>query len=81
MPIITGGRIIEGSRRHWANNVTAPAHANPIYSSPGVPAGGFLNGVAHPGTLVVNLATGILYMNTGTLAATVWTSQGQVGGS
>lgn len=81
MPIITGGKIIEGARRHWANNVIAPATANPIFTSPGVPANGYLNAVAHPGTLVVNTATGIAYMNTGTLAATVWTAQGQVGGA
>ena len=43
------------------------------YTSPGVPASGYLNNVAQKGALVVNTATGIWYANTGTLAATTYT--------
>lgn len=80
MPVITGGRIIEGSRPWWRNNA-ASGGANldqGPYSSPGVPASGFLNGVAGVGAIVVNLATGVAYQNTGTKAATVWTSIGSL---
>lgn len=46
------------------------------YLSPGAPAAGFLNGVAQKGALVINTATGVLYANTGTLAATTYTVVG-----
>lgn len=79
MPILTGGKVIEGSRPEirGATAIPTPGHGG-YYNSPGVPAAGFLNGVAQPGSLCVNVATGVLYMNTGTLAATVWTSQGSL---
>jgi hypothetical protein len=41
----------------------------------GVPASGYLNGIAQKGALVINSAAGSLYQNTGTLAATVWTAR------
>ena len=78
MPVITGGKVIEGSRAHWRNNAAIPTTSQPLFSSPGIPAAGYLNGVAPPGALVVNLATGVIYQNTGTQAATVWTSLGSV---
>jgi hypothetical protein len=78
MPLLTGGRVIEGSRPHLRNNALAPVNQAGIYTSPGVPANGFLNNIAAPGQLVVNMATGVVYENTGTLAATVWTSRGSL---
>ena len=45
------------------------------YTSPGVPAGGYLNNVAQKGALVIDTNAGALYQNTGTLAATVWTAR------
>jgi hypothetical protein len=75
MPVITGGKVIEGSRQDWRGNTTVGIGP---FSSPGVPAGGYLNAVAQPGALCVNQAAGTLYMNTGTLAATVWTLQGSL---
>ena len=73
MPVITGGKVIEGARQEWRAN--AGVGTGP-FSSPGVPAGGYLNAVAQPGALCINQATGNLYVNTGTLAATIWTLQG-----
>jgi hypothetical protein len=79
MPILTGGKVIEGSRPHF--------HGNPLgggfgglgpFSSPGLPAGGFLNNIAPPGAIVIRTDTGDAYENTGTLAATVWTARGVV---
>jgi len=45
------------------------------YTSPGVPASGYLNNVAQKGALVIDTNAGALYQNTGTLAATVWTAR------
>lgn len=46
------------------------------YTSAGVPSSGFLNGVCQKGGLVTDYTNGKLYLNTGTLAATVWTVVG-----
>jgi len=75
MPIITGGFVIPGSRPTWRNNTTVGYGP---FSSPGVPAAAFLNGVAQPGAVVINTVAGAAYVNTGSLAATVWTLQGSV---
>jgi len=77
MAIITGGRVIEGAvRRQLAGASDANDSGIGPYTSPGVPAAGYLNAVAQKGALVVNTATGVWYSNTGTLAATVWTVVG-----
>jgi hypothetical protein len=79
MPVLTGGKVIEGSRPHLRNNAAGGALDNKgPYSSPGIPASGFLNNVVPPGGVVVNLATGIAYENTGTLASTVYTAIGSL---
>lgn len=51
------------------------ARARPFHKA-GAPASGDFNGQAGPGDLVSDTTTGILYANTGTLAATVWTKVG-----
>jgi hypothetical protein len=77
MPVITGGKVIEGSRSWYRNNAASGGFGGMgPYSSPGVPASGYLNGIAEPGAIVFNIATGNAYMNTGTKAATVYTLQG-----
>jgi hypothetical protein len=65
-------RITEGL---GVNNTAAQRVNGVSYTSPGLPAGGFLNGIAAPGSGLMRLDTGQIYMNTGTLAATVWTLQ------
>ena len=65
MPILTGGKVIEGS----------PSRGLGPYESPGIPASGYLNGVAAKGALVIDTTNGTLYQNTGTQAATVWTAR------
>jgi hypothetical protein len=75
VPVITGGKVIEGARQEWRAN--AGVGSGP-FSSPGAPAGGYLNNVAQPGALCINQANGTLYVNTGTLAVTVWTLQGSL---
>jgi hypothetical protein len=72
--------IIEGAQTRWRSTPVPATQAAPAaygpFTSPGVPASGYLNGTADKGALVVNTATGIWYANTGTLAATVWTVVG-----
>lgn len=46
------------------------------YLSPGVPASGFLNAVAQKGAIVIDTTNGKAYINTGTLASTVYTVVG-----
>lgn len=46
------------------------------FRSPGVPASGFLNGIAEKGAIVEDTTNGISYVNTGTKAATVYTKTG-----
>lgn len=68
--------VIEGARRRSAGGVhDADEVGYGPYLSPGVPASGFLNGVAEKGALVIDTAAGGLYQNTGTKAATVWTAR------
>ena len=74
-PVITGGRLIEQARQEWRGNATVGTGP---FSSPGVPANGYLNGVAQPGALCINQGAGTLYLNSGTLAATVWQLQGSL---
>jgi hypothetical protein len=84
MAVISGGVIIEGallrsttaSGGTTAGTLGATTIGYGPYTSPGVPASGYLNAVAQKGALVVNTATGVWYSNTGTLAATVWTVVG-----
>jgi len=75
MPIISGGRVIEGSRPIYRNNVTVGYGP---FSAAAAPIAGFLNGVAQPGAVAINTVAGTAYVNTGSLAATVWTLQGSV---
>jgi hypothetical protein len=75
MPVITGGKIIEGSRQRY-RQAGPDVGYGPYYSS-GTPANGDFNNVAQPGALL-EAGTGILYQNTGTLAATVWTNIGNL---
>ena len=77
--------VIEGARHRPETSVQGGTAAGTLgatqvgygpYLNAGVPAAGFLNGVAQKGALVINTATGVLYANTGTLAATAWTVVG-----
>lgn len=78
MPVITGGRVIEGARTvSFDGSQAATIVGYGPYLSAGVPAGGFLNNVAQKGALVIDTVNGKLYINTGTLAATVWSVVGQ----
>jgi hypothetical protein len=63
-------RITEGT---GLNNTIALRINGVAYTSPGLPAAGFLNNVASPGEAVKRLDTGQIYKNTGTLASTIWT--------
>ena len=76
MPILTGGKWLEGTRRGTKGNVAPQRGDGGHFNSPGVPANGFLNATAPPGSLCLDTATGNLYQNTGTQAATVWTLLG-----
>lgn len=69
---------IEGARhRALSTGAADPAVAGyGPYVNAGVPAGGFLNGIAEKGALVTDSTNGKLYINTGTKAATVWTVVG-----
>lgn len=69
--------VIEGAK-HRVGAAADLATAGSIgpFESAGVPAGGFLNGTAKKGALVTDTTNGKLYINTGTLAATVWTIVG-----
>ena len=80
MAIITGGKIIEGSRPGWRGSGASGGQNidQGPYFSPGVPASAFLNGIAGPGALVINTANGAAYINTGTKAATVYTLLGSL---
>jgi hypothetical protein len=75
MAIIQGGKVMEGTAMPTRTALTTVQQAQQggFYSSPGLPAGGFLNGVVHPGGYVLRADNGAVYQNTGTLAATVWT--------
>ena len=78
MPVMTGAQYrstaTEGGTT--AGTLAATTIGYGPYLNNGVPAAGFLNNVAQKGALVINTATGVLYINTGTLAATTWTVVG-----
>lgn len=74
MPLIQGGQEMPGARNIYSALMDIKqAQQGGAYSSPGLPAAGYLNGVAHPNAYVRRADTGAIYQNTGTLAATVWT--------
>lgn len=73
MPVISGGKVIEGSlRRQTGGAVDADVVGVGPYTSAGVPASGYLNNVAQKGAMVIDTTNGNLYLNGGTLSATVW---------
>lgn len=77
MPVISGGKVIEGARSVTTDGSRGATEIGyGPYLSAGIPAGGFLNGVAQKGALVIDTTNGKLYINTGTLAGTVWTVVG-----
>lgn len=79
MPIITGGKIIEGSRPWYRNNAATGGFGGMgPYTSAAAPIAGALNGIAEPGAIIIALATGVAYQNTGTKAATTWAAVGSV---
>jgi hypothetical protein len=63
MAIIQGGNIIPGALKRTLIKA-------------GVPASNDFNGQADKGDLCTDSTNGIVYINTGTLAATVWTKVG-----
>jgi hypothetical protein len=63
MAIIQGGNIIPGAQKRTLIKA-------------GAPVGGDFNGQADKGDLCTDSTNGKLYINTGTLAATVWTVVG-----
>lgn len=69
--------VIEGAvaRPGYTAGFAATGGLGP-FESAGVPASGFQNGFAKKGALVSDTTNGKLYINTGTLAATVWTVVG-----
>lgn len=77
MPVISGGRVIEGSRGVSYDGTRGASEIGyGPYPNAGVPASGYLNNVAQKGALVIDTTNAKLYINTGTLAATVWTIVG-----
>ncbi len=68
--------IIEGAKPRLGVQTGSSTGDLGPFESAGIPASGFLNGVAKKGALVVDTTNGKLYVNTGTLAATVWTVAG-----
>jgi hypothetical protein len=68
--------IIEGAKlRTGALSGSATGDIGP-FEYAGVPAGGYLNGVAKKGAILTDTTNGILYVQTGTLASTAWTKAG-----
>jgi hypothetical protein len=55
--------VIEGARKR-------------PFSKAGAPVANDFNGQAGKGDLVIDTTNGVLYINTGTLAATVWATVG-----
>jgi hypothetical protein len=69
--------LIEGSRPRAGGGIyDADVVGYGPYASAGVPASGFLNNVCQKGGLVIDTTNAKLYINTGTLAATVYTVVG-----
>ncbi len=68
--------IVEGAKlRLGVQSGSAAGDIGP-FESAGIPASGYLNGIAKKGALVIDTTNGKLYVNTGTLAATVYTVAG-----
>ena len=76
MAIISGGKVIEGAISRPGAVADGSVGSIGAFESAGVPASGYLNGVAKKGAVVTDTTNGILYINTGTLASTVWTKVG-----
>lgn len=57
-------------------SVIGEAEAAPEFYSAGAPAAGDYNGEAAKGCLLKDTTNGVLYINTGTKAATIWTVVG-----
>jgi len=71
------GHIIEGALLPSSINTAGNALGSyGPFTNAGAPAGGYLNGIAAKGALCIDTTTPKLYQNSGTLAATVWTSVG-----
>ncbi len=68
--------IIEGAYGRAGYTQVGSSGALGPFESAGVPASGYLNGIAKKGAIVVDTTNGKQYTNTGTLAATVWTVTG-----
>lgn len=68
--------IIEGAKpRVGVQTGSSTGDVGP-FESAGVPGAGYLNGIAKKGAICSDTTNGKLYINTGTLAATVWTVVG-----
>lgn len=81
MPIISGGKVIEGAYpRTGAAGTGMLAQGDALgnlgpFAKAGVPSTDF-NGVAAKGALCIDYTNAKLYINTGTLAANTWTVVG-----
>lgn len=58
------------------NVIDIKAGVQYVYQKAGIPANGDFNGEAETGQLLVDTTNGKAYINTGTKAATIWTSVG-----
>lgn len=77
MAIISGGKIIEGALPRVGGSVGDAAGESGLrFEKAGALANGDFNGSAKKGALATDTANGKVYVNTGTLAATVWTVVG-----
>lgn len=72
MPVIETSNSIFGTT---AEGRPLPSHQYGPFESAGIPALGYLNGIAEKGALVIDTTNGTLYQNTGTKAATAWTAR------
>lgn len=64
------GQNIQATLRFFAENNLLPM------VNAGAPSDNDFNGIAGKGCLLIDNTNGVLYINTGTLAATVWTKVG-----
>lgn len=74
MPVISGGKIVEGARHRGAADMNADGALGP-YVNAGVPvdgAAGTQFGVAAKGALLIDTTNANVYINAGTLAVPVW---------
>lgn len=65
MPVISGGRIIEGA-----------GHGAPLANAGAPVDGSTYAGIAPKGALLLDTTNGILYINTNTQASPTWTKVG-----